>query len=160
LATGGKTAFSISTQVAKVRVNAAPTLTPAAPNLGPVGTSSPFIISVASLLGSSVTDVGTGALEGIAVTGLSNLGSGHWQYSIGGGAFVDFGAVSDASARLLRATDRLRYVPQAGQTGSATITFRAWDQTTGFAGQLADASTNGGASAFSLANDTATLTLS
>ena len=156
---GGKTAFSIGTETAKVRVNAAPTLTPTSPALGPVGTGSPFIITVSSLLGSSVTDVGTGTLRGIAVTGLTAVGSGHWQYSIGGGAFIDFGAVSDASARLLRAGDRLRYVPQAGQTGSATISYHAWDQTSGFAGLAVDASATGGTTAFSAAADTATLTL-
>ena len=48
--------------------------------------------------------------------------------------------MADSAARLLRSGDRLRYVPQAGQTGFATITYRAWDQTANAVGQVVDLS--------------------
>ena len=52
-----------------------------------------------------------GAVEGIAVTALVS-GNGTWEYSTdGGGSWNDVGAVSNASALLLRANDRLRFVP-------------------------------------------------
>ena len=41
----------------------------------------------------------------------------------------------------------------------ATITFRAWDQTTGVNGGIADASINGGTTAFSTASETASITV-
>ena len=41
--------------------------------------------TVSSLLGASMTDVDTGAAEGIAVTGVVS-GNGGWEYSTDGGA--------------------------------------------------------------------------
>ena len=52
-----------------------------------------------------------GAVEGVAVTGLTT-GSGTWQYSTdSGSSWSDVGTVSDNSALLLRAVDRLRFIP-------------------------------------------------
>ena len=42
---------------------------------------------------------------------------------------------------------------------SASLAYRAWDQTSGTAGTRADASAGGGTSAFSLSSDTATITI-
>ena len=39
------------------------------------------------------------------------------------------GAVSDADALLLRATDSVRFVPDGLNADSGSITYRAWDQT-------------------------------
>ena len=89
---------------------------------------------IASAGGDRITDVDSGALEGIAVTGLAS-GNGTWQYSANGGAvWNNVGTVSDAAALLLRATDRVRFVPDTLNADSASISFRAWDQTTGVAG--------------------------
>ena len=68
-------------------------------------------------------------LEGIAITALVSS-NGTWQYDIGGG-WVDVGAVTPTTALLLRATDSLRFVPDAENSDSASITFRAWDQSDG-----------------------------
>ena len=68
-------------------------------------------------------------------------------------------AVSDSAALLLRASDLVRFVPDGYNGGTDTITYRAWDQTLGTAGTLADTSSNGGTSAFSSATDTAQLTV-
>jgi len=119
--------------------------------------------SVASIISSAggdrISDADSGALEGIAVTSMSG-GNGTWQFSTdGGGSWSGVGAVSDASALLLRDTDLVRFVPD-GQNGSfPSITFRAWDQSSGAAGTKVDASTNGGSTAFSTATESAALTV-
>ena len=63
------------------------------------------------------------------------------------------------SALLLRATDRLRFVPDAQNADTASVTFRAWDQGSGSAGTKVDVSTNGGMTAFSTATETASITV-
>jgi VCBS repeat-containing protein len=111
---------------------------------------------VASAGGDRITDADTGAVEGIAVTALT--GAGTWQYNIGSG-WTDIGAVSGSNALLLRDTDSLRFVPTASYNNAqtATITFRAWDRTSGIQGTKADVATNGGTTAFSTATATASI---
>ena len=58
-------------------------------------------ILLADLIGTSITDADAGAVEGIAVTGLS--GNGTWQYSLDGVTWLSFGAVSESQATTLRA---------------------------------------------------------
>ncbi|MEE8311746.1 MAG: tandem-95 repeat protein, partial [Candidatus Binatia bacterium] len=109
-------------------------------------------VPVAFVIGGLASDVDSGAVQGMAVTGLDDA-AGEWQYSLDGGAtWAAFGAVSSASATLLAADAlaRVRLVPAA--TGQSAITFRAWDQTSGANGEAGvDTSANGGASAFSTA---------
>jgi predicted outer membrane repeat protein len=106
-----------------------------------------------------ITDVDAGAVEGIAVTLVDNA-NGDWQFSIDSAAtFTSFGTVSEQSARLLTAGDFVRFVPAADFHGKSTITFRAWDQTSGFHGDTADTSTNGNATAFSIGLETASITI-
>jgi hypothetical protein len=110
--------------------------------------------TVAGLLGSTFQDADPRAREGIAVTGTTGTAlAGVWQYSTDfGQTWQMLGAVSARSARLLRDTDRLRFVPAANFTGTVTITYRAWDQTTGSAGALVDLAApgrTGGQTAFS-----------
>jgi subtilisin-like proprotein convertase family protein len=114
----------------------------------------------------------TTAPVGIAVTGVDNT-SGVWQFSLNGGAsWTSFGAPSNTSARLLEASsngiasnDRIRYLPNPNTNGTATFTFRAWDETSGLNsvdgsdGGTADTSINGGATAFSTGTATATITV-
>src|SRR5262249_9595682 len=75
----------------------------------------------------------------------------------GGTTWTAVGAVSDSSALLLRSSDSLRFVPDGLNGTTASVTFRAWDQTTGTAGAMADASTNGGSTAFSAASATSSI---
>ena len=109
----------------------------------------------------NVTDPDTGALLGIAITAADTT-NGSWFYSTNGGtSWTALGAVATNNARLL-ATDantRLYFQSNANYNGTlaSAITFRAWDQTTGTNGTLADTSTNGGTTAFSSATDTASL---
>ena len=80
---------------------------------------------VSAIVGASISDVNSGALEGIAVTALDNS-NGTWQYSTDNGStWADVGTVADNSALLLRAVDRLRFVPDAINADTATITYRA-----------------------------------
>ncbi len=115
-----------------------------------------------SASGDRITDVDSGAVEGIAITGTTN-GSGTWEYSINGGTtWVQVGSVAESSALLLRSTDRLRFVPNGENATTGNITFRAWDQTgatNGLHGSKVDASVNGGTTAFSSATEVASITV-
>ena len=133
---------------------------------GAVGTLVSALVDFASPAGQldNVADANAGAQLGIAVTAVSTT-SGSWHYSANGGAdWNPLGAVSGSSARLLAAdaSTRLYFQPNANYNGTqaAAVTFRAWDQTTGTNGGTADTGAGGGSSAFSIAIDTAGLTVS
>ncbi len=118
---------------------------------------------VSTLIAGQVTDADTGALQGIAVAGLVNS-TGAWQYSIdGGSSWTAFGTPSATTARLLASDGStfVRFVPNANWNGTVNngITFEAWDQSTGVAGGTADASVNGGTTAFSSATASASITV-
>jgi hypothetical protein len=158
---GGTTAFSSATDTATLTVasvNDAPVLTPAAPAL--VAITEDAVANagqtVASFLGASSADVDNGALQGIAITGLSvPAGStGRWQFDAGSG-WTDVGAVDASNVLLLRASDSVRFVPDGANGGTATLSYRAWDQTSGSAGAKVAPGAGGGTSAFSTASDTA-----
>ncbi|CAO3456589.1 hypothetical protein [Azospirillum argentinense] len=158
---GGTQAGTTATTVVSTAVNDAPVLTAASPALTGIDENATANggQTVASVLGASVGDVDSGALQGIAVTGLTS-GNGAWEYSLDDGAsWTAMGAPTDGAALLLRATDRLRFVPDGRNATSASLTYRAWDQTSGAAGSTADTTANGGTSAFSSATDTAGLTV-
>lgn len=99
--------------------------------------------------------------RGIAVHALTNVGpaiGGAWEYSIDGGAnWLAVGAVSEGSALLLGATDRIRFVPDGDNATTATFSYYLWDGASGAAGSKVDAATRGGQSAFSTGGDTATI---
>jgi autotransporter-associated beta strand protein len=158
---GGSSALSAgsaSLSLSVTAVNDAPVLTPASPSFDSVGEdeTSNAGQTVARLLGSSVTDPDSDASQGLALTGLSSS-TGTWQYSLDGGSnWSDVGAVSADAALLLRATDRIRFVPDGQNATSASITYTAWDQSSGSAGNKVTAS--GGA--FSTASDTASISVS
>src|SRR5439155_23524037 len=133
--------------------------------VGAVGTPVSSLVDFARPAGQvdNVTDVDSGALLGIAVTAADTV-NGSWFYSINGGTTWNaLGTVSEASARLLAADgdNRLYFQPNANFNGTiaSAITFRAWDQTSGVDGNLANTSANGGTTAFSTATDTASLTI-
>lgn len=120
--------------------------------------------SIANLLASAggdrVTDYNADP-EGIALTG-ANTARGTWEYSTDAGAtWQSIGAVSDDNALLLRDSDYLRFVPAANWNGAlpAAISFRAWDQTSGIAGDHVSTAINGGATPFSAADADASITI-
>ena len=142
-------------------VNDAPVLTPAAPLFTGITEDQTTNggQTVASLLGASMSDVDAGAVEGIAITGVVS-GNGSWEYSTDGGTiWVGVGAVANNSALLLRDSDLLRFVPDGQNADAGSVTYRAWDRTSGTQGTKVDASTVGGTTAFSTATDTASITV-
>ncbi len=166
---GGTTAFSSNTATASMVVtslNDAPVLDNSGDmTLNPIteddtsnsGQSVASIIASAS--GDRITDVDSGAIEGIAITASTN-GNGYWEYSTDNGTtWTTVGAVSDGSALLLRNTDWLRFVPDGQNATTGDITFRAWDQTSGTVGTKVDASVHGGTTAFSTATEVASITV-
>ncbi|MBK1852608.1 DUF4347 domain-containing protein [Marinobacter sp. 1-4A] len=121
--------------------------------------------TVADLLTAAISDPDGGAVEAIAVTQIENS-NGVWQYSTDSGTtWNSFSGTTGSSvdisnaARLLDSTDLVRFVPDANYNGTATFAFRAWDTSTGVAGNTADTSTNGGSTAFSSATDTASVSV-
>src|SRR5262249_9755893 len=143
-------------------VNDAPTIATGTSTLANVDSSNaiatPQVTAVSTLAtNAGVSDVDTGALQGIAVTGFTTVGGGGaWQYSLDGTTYQAMGAVSGANARLLASTAFVRYLPGANETGTATLTYQAWDQSSGTNGTFGNASVNGGITAFSTASSVAT----
>ncbi|MGH8464501.1 MAG: hypothetical protein ACRER5_10175, partial [Pseudomonas sp.] len=149
-------------QMNVTNVNDAPVLTPGNPVLG--GIDENAINNAGQTVGSfvsGISDVDSGALSGIAITGLSST-AGTWQFSLDGITWYNMGTLSASSALLLRTTDKVRLQPDGSGGGSATLTYKAWDQSgssNGMQGVKADTSSSGGSSAFSAASDTASLTI-
>lgn len=105
-----------------------------------------------------ITDVDAGAVEGLAIIEASSS-NGQWQYSLNAGtSWQALDAVSNTSATLLNDVARIRFVPNGGFSGTASFTFRAWDQTSFVNGATGvDVSLNGGSTAFSTASEMATV---
>ena len=170
---GGTSPFSVATETASIvvtAVNDAPVLdasgNPTLTSIGETDTNNSgntvrsVIDSVLPL--DMITDVDSGAVDGIAVTAV-NKSLGNWQFSTNGGTtWTDVGDVSDSQALLLRPEDKLRFVPDGKNSDTATVTFRAWDQTgatTGQQGTKVAVGTPGGTSPFSTATETASISV-
>ena len=111
--------------------------------------------SVKILLGKSISDPdGVRALKGIAITAVDNS-QGKWQYSIAANVWVDIVVADPTQALLLSDTAKIRYVPTSG-TGSATISYKAWDRTAGQSGDTGVNTTGVLLDLFSTATETAT----
>ena len=150
--------------VVSVTGDATPILT-GANNLPPIpeNDATPAGATVASLISGQSSDSDGDAL-GIAITNISgSAGSGVWQYSIDGGSHwsaISTGAGA-TSALLLAPTDRVRFLPNDGFVGEplATITFLAWDQTTGTVDMPDDTTQLPGSRGFSTNTETASITV-
>lgn len=145
--------LAIAANVAVVAVNDAPTLSggPYALPATNENTISTGTLVSTLLAGLSHADA-DGPAAGIAVT--VTAGSGTWQYSLDGSSWNTIGTVSGLAALLLSDTTWVRYAPDGMNGETATLTFRAWDQTSGAAStnmtrSTADTSNNGGSTAFS-----------
>jgi hypothetical protein len=152
-----------------VILNHAPVLTPnltqALPAISENAETNEGMSVAALVLDGSITDPDGVSVEAVAVTSVDNT-NGVWQYSTDKGlTWYDMtwetGKVVDlgTNARLLDSEHRIRFVPNPGFDGKATITFRAWDRSEGAAGASADASENGGRTAFSSAVNYGTVTV-
>lgn len=159
---GGSSAYSAATENAGIPVNPvndAPTLTPAAPTLSTINedaTTNPGA-TVSTIVGSSISDIDSGAVEGIAVYAY-NAGNSKWQYSVDNGAiWIDFSPVSENSALLLRSGDKIRFMPNAQNATNASLSYYAWDQSSGVYGSKVNVTTRGGTSAFSSVADSVSI---
>jgi trimeric autotransporter adhesin len=162
--TGGSTPFSSTLESAKLYFNHAPTQTAPAGgiNLGSINentTSKTVTVTTLVKTDALATDADKGAKIGMAITGVTGLGV--WQYRLTStSAWLTVPAsVSATSALLLPSTAQLHFVPKADQTGTASLSWLAWDGTQGTAGQTFNASVTGGATAFGSTTATATLTI-
>lgn len=111
--------------------------------------------------GNRITDVDASPLEGIAIHGVNNT-YGQWQYSLSNGSsWNNITGVNSTNALLLgwNGSTRIRFVPNDGFSGTSGISFAAWDQTSGSNGAFASLATRGGSTAFSLKNESATITV-
>lgn len=156
---GGIDQSTVQEFVIQIGANRAPELDNIGDNfLKPVATASTdsrgsFVSDFVT--GLSDRDVGT--VLGIAVTDV-DASNGNWFYSTNDGAtWEPLDDVSLTNARLLRPTDRIRFQSLAGYVGVATLSYHAWDQFTGSAGEAADLSSLGNESPFSQEFDTATI---
>ena len=140
--------------------NEAPVLAPATPNMTGITEDATDNngMSVASIVGGTITDSDVGAREGIAAFA-SAPGNGSWAFSLNGGAsWAIVGTVSSAQALLLRSTDRIRFVPDTRNGTTASISYYAWDQSDdGLPGTKVEVAIRGGETAFSTASDTASI---
>ncbi len=161
---GDHSAFSSLSDTASLTVTAvndAPVLTAAGPSAGSITYEEVAAIVPGDYVNhgaatTTVTDADGDATGGIAVVGLT--GSGTWRYSLDGTSFTAILTVSNSSGLLLPADAILQYTPGGGAE-TATVTFRAWDGTSGTAGQLVSTTVNGGTTAFSTATDAISLTV-
>ncbi|MGH1361900.1 MAG: DUF4347 domain-containing protein, partial [Burkholderiaceae bacterium] len=113
--------------------------------------------------GGNVSDVDASSQAGIAITA-ADTSYGDWWFTLDGGAnWNALGNVSESSARVLNANSNTRIYLQSDSgfagTLSDAITFKAWDRSLGSSGSLQDATTSGGVSAFSAANESADITV-
>ncbi|BAY82706.1 hyalin repeat protein [Calothrix parasitica NIES-267] len=127
---------------------------------GAVGT----LISNLIELDVNVTDSDSEALTGIAIVNASTKG-GYWYYSTNNGAsWNDIRKeVSESNALLLAADSNTRIYFSSYSNYNGTIneslTFRAWDQTSGTNGGFANTNVNGNDTAFSSNIDILSLTV-
>ncbi|MAD35868.1 cadherin-like domain-containing protein, partial [Tistrella sp.] len=157
--TGGSTAYSVEDSRAAMvvtQINDAPTLSTTDITLDPVDRNdvSPPITVSDLLTDGGYGDVDANPESGIAITALT--GTGRWEYSTDGTNWYAVGTVSVNASLLLAADAQLRYDPAGNTAETATISFRAWDQTIGTAtsGSIrgtADTTITGSSSAYSSA---------
>jgi|GEM_PF-3236898 len=157
---GGERTVLAATTVTVNRVNDAPTVSGAPTYTTDENTA--VAMQVSTILGGVTRSDADNDTLGIAVTAAS--GNGTWQFSTNStngadGTWTAFGAVADATALMLAPAAWVRYVPDGQNGESAGLTFRAWDQTSGSSGTKADATSNGGATAFSSGAVSASLTV-
>jgi hypothetical protein len=158
---GGISAFSAASDTAAlwvVDVNDAPVLTPVSPLIGTTDAATQITKRLDQFV-SGIDDVDRGAtVGGVAITAATGVGT--WKYSTDGVVFQPFPtSLGVNSALLLHRNDLIRYTPVIGGPETATLTYRAWDATSGVAGKTASVIDSGDDSPFSLAGDTATLTV-
>ncbi len=154
--------FNIASTIGVLAINDAPLLSPSSPELTQItednATNSGDTVS--SLLSGSVTDVDSASF-GMAIYATdTGSGNGTWQYRLEGGNWTNIDTVDLTSALLLSEADSIRFVPDTLSGTTASFSFYAWDQSSGTVGNKVDVSVRGDTTAFSTADDTATIHVS
>jgi len=139
--------------------NDAPVITDTNLSMATVGTYSGnpagAVGSLVSSFVGGITDIDSGALQGMAITGVDATKGTLWYSTNGGTNWTQVtGTLSNTNALLIGsdADNRLYFKPVAGVASglvSSAISFRAWDQTSGAEGTYASTATNGATTAFS-----------
>lgn len=109
-------------------------------------TSNPHGDTVGAILGTTVLD-GSGNKKGLAVTGSTQPIQGNWQFSVDQGkTWRLIGKRDETDALLLPESARVRFLPAKDVFTipgfEPWLTYKAWDQTVGMAGQRVDTTTN------------------
>lgn len=156
--TGGYTSFSSAVGTASLTVasvNDAPVMIPTDPTMVSTNefTNSVPVLCV-GLVNAVDIDIPPNTL-GMAVINVT--GRGTWRYSMDGATWLDITGVSPATALLFGPTVQIRYCPDGDNGETATISYRAWDGTSGSQYAYADTTTNGGNTSFSTGQDTAAI---
>ncbi|MFO0927523.1 MAG: cadherin-like domain-containing protein [Gemmataceae bacterium] len=97
---------------------------------------------------------------GLAV--VAAAGGGAWEVSDDGHAWRELVDVRHSAAALLGPDERVRFVPRPGWSGTARLTYRAWDRRDGEPGRrvnLAPRHASGGSTAFSRQVETVVVTV-
>ena len=129
--------LNITSSVAVSAVNDAPTIGGGPVNL--IGTDEDTISlgqQVSTILAGLTRADADGDTLGVAVT--TTIGNGIWQFSIDStngsdGNWTDFGSVASNNALLLSDSTWVRYQPDTVNGETASLTFHAWDGSTGTA---------------------------
>nr|WP_224742628.1 DUF4214 domain-containing protein [Stutzerimonas kunmingensis] len=157
--TGNDLVLSVINNAPVLNAAASPAFTAIAQDVADA--SNPGQTVAALVVDGSISDVDGTALEAIAVNAVDNT-HGTWQYKVDAGAWTafDFSGGNSGKTLLLASTDSIRFVPNAGWSGSANLTFHAWDQSGGSAGvYLTVGGATGGSGPLSAASDTAAITV-
>jgi hypothetical protein len=126
--------------------------------------ASPTGDGVADIVQNLISDVDGPSSASVAVTFADNT-HGVWQYSPNGMNWLPvsdiMGELADISAfaRLLPAGYKIRFLPNKDWSGTASLTFRAWDMSGGIGTGIADTSQNGGSTPFSADINMMTITV-
>jgi hypothetical protein len=161
---GGTTAFSFNAVTATLTVqgvNDAPVLDPSADHFmtaidedatNSVGDSVSGIVQPGS-----ITDIDGPVVGGIAIVAVDDA-NGVWQHSVDGTSWNAITA-STTSALLASPQWRVRFVPDANFHGTASFSFRAWDQSAGVSGGNGDTTATGGTTPFSTIQENVFITV-
>ena len=107
------------------------------------------------VIAGQLTDDRSANSIGIAITGSVET-VGNWQFSLDGKTWAGIGARTVTDALLLPPTARIRLAPASNASGSASLSFKAWDGAFAWAGDRVDTMVG---DSFSLAIGTATLAI-
>ncbi|MCA9093544.1 MAG: hypothetical protein KDA68_08670, partial [Planctomycetaceae bacterium] len=168
---GGNSTFSAAYEYASIFVvNAAPVLNNSGnPMLDQITLNLPngsnpgtLVSDLIVRMGPSggITDANPGALQGIAINGLSETANGVWEFTVNNGTnWTPIAVTGNFNARLLYAdgNTRVRYVPNNGFLGEPKLAFVGWDRTTGANGGVASVNNRGGATPYSVAYELASI---